>query len=78
MIVRFPFYAGIMGIMEHSGLLEIVSDWFVSFSAPATYPFWALPLLTLTLLPAGKVLGYSAVVMVYGIAVASLCISFLS
>ncbi|GAB3500226.1 short-chain fatty acid transporter [Nocardiopsis coralliicola] len=135
-IVQFPFYAGIMGIMEHSGLLEVISNWFVSFSTETTYPFWALisaclvnlavpsgggqwavqgpivinatealgidpgvgvmavamgdqltnglqpfwalPLLALTRLPAGKVLGYSAVVMMYGIVVASLCITFLS
>lgn len=134
-IVQFPFYAGIMGIMEHSGLLEIIAEWFVSFSTEFTYPFWALisaclvnlavpsgggqwavqgpivigateslgidpgvgvmavgmgdqltngiqpfwalPLLALTRLRAGKVLGYSAVVMVFSIIVASLSITFL-
>ena len=134
-IVQFPFYAGIMGIMEHSGLLEQIATWFVSFSTPFTYPFWALisaclvnlagpsgggqwavqgpivisateslgldpgvgvmavamgdqlsngiqpfwalPLLALTRLRAGKVLGYSGVVMLFAIVVASLCITFL-
>ncbi|GAA1751761.1 short-chain fatty acid transporter [Streptomonospora arabica] len=134
-IIQFPFYAGIMGIMEHSGLLETIAEWFVSFSTPLTYPFWAmmsaclvnlavpsgggqwavqgpivtdaaaslglepgvgvmavamgdqltngiqpfwaLPLLALTRLRAGRVLGYSAVVMVFGIVAASLCITFL-
>lgn len=135
-LIQFPFYAGIMGIMEHSGLLEIISQWFVSFSTPFSYPFWALmsaalvnlavpsgggqwavqgpivmdstqalgidpgigvmavamgdqltngiqpfwalPLLALTRLPAGKVLGYSAVVMIFAMVTASLCITFLS
>ncbi|WP_017536764.1 short-chain fatty acid transporter [Nocardiopsis halophila] len=135
-IVQFPFYAGIMGIMEHSGLLEQIAAWFVSFSTPLTYPFWALisaclvnlavpsgggqwavqgpivisateslgldpgvgvmavamgdqlsngiqpfwalPLLALTRLSAGRVLGYSGVVMVFAIAAAALCITFLS
>ncbi|MBX9389578.1 short-chain fatty acid transporter [Streptomonospora nanhaiensis] len=135
-IVQFPFYAGIMGIMEHSGLLAAVAEWFVSLSTPFTYPFWALmsaclvnlavpsgggqwavqgpivlsatqqlgldpgvgvmavamgdqltngvqpfwalPLLALTRLRAGAVLGYSAVVMAFAITVAALCITFLS
>ncbi|MDA2807394.1 short-chain fatty acid transporter [Nocardiopsis suaedae] len=134
-IVQFPFYAGIMGIMEHSGLLEQIATWFVSFSTPFTYPFWALisaclvnlavpsgggqwavqgpivvstteslgldpgvgvmavamgdqltngiqpfwalPLLALTRLRAGKVLGYSGVVMLFAIVAASLCITLL-
>ncbi|KIH99944.1 serine--pyruvate aminotransferase [Streptomonospora alba] len=134
-IVQFPFYAGIMGIMEHSGLLQLIAEWFVSFSTPLTYPFWAmlsaglvnlavpsgggqwavqgpivtdaaaslglapgvavmavamgdqltngiqpfwaLPLLALTRLRAGQVLGYTAVVMLFGLVVASLCITFL-
>ncbi|MER6626245.1 TIGR00366 family protein, partial [Streptomyces sp. NPDC000931] len=41
-------------------------------------PFWALPLLALTKLRAGRILGYSAVVMLFGILVASLCITFLT
>ncbi|GAA3754947.1 short-chain fatty acids transporter [Spinactinospora alkalitolerans] len=134
-IVQFPFYAGIMGMMEHSGLLGIIAEWFVSFSTPFSYPFWALisacvvnlavpsgggqwavqgpivmdataalgldpgvgvmavamgdqltngiqpfwalPLLALTRLRAGQVLGYSSVVMLFGIAAAGLSITFL-
>ncbi|WP_046468544.1 short-chain fatty acid transporter [Allosalinactinospora lopnorensis] len=134
-IIQFPFYAGIMGIMEHSGLLEMIAMWFVSVSTPFSYPFWtlisaclvnlavpsgggqwavqgpivvsasgalgvdpgtgvmavamgdqltnglqpfwALPLLALTRLRAGQVLGYSAVVMVFAIAIAGLSITFL-
>lgn len=134
-IVQFPFYAGIMGIMDSSGLLEIITGWFVSIATPFSYPFlalvsaalvnfavpsgggqwavqgpvvigateslglepgvgvmavgmgdqltngiqpfWALPLLALTKLRAGQVLGYSAVVMLFALVVASLCITFL-
>jgi short-chain fatty acids transporter len=135
-IVQFPLYAGIMGIMEHSGLLQVIADWFVaistSFSFPffamlsaalvnlavpsgggqwavqgpvmveaaqslgvengtavmavamgdqltnGVQPFWALPLLALTRLRAGQVLGYTAVVMLFAFVVAALCITFLS
>ncbi|SIO84281.1 short-chain fatty acid transporter [Nocardiopsis sp. JB363] len=135
-IIQFPFYAGIMGIMESSGLLQVITQWFIDFSTPFSYPFWALisaclvnlavpsgggqwavqgpvvmgatetlgiepgvgvmavamgdqltngiqpfwalPLLALTRLRAGKILGYSAVVMCFGIVVASLCITFLA
>jgi short-chain fatty acids transporter len=135
-IIQFPLYAGIMGIMEHSGLLEIIADWFVSFSTATTFPFfallgaavvnlavpsgggqwavqgplvtnaaeslgvdpsigvmaiamgdqltngiqpfWALPLLALTRLRAGQVLGYTAVVMLFAFVVAGLSITFLS
>lgn len=134
-VVQFPLYAGIMGMMDHSGLLEIVTQAFISISTPLTYPFWALmsaalvniavpsgggqwaiqgpvvvggtealgiepgvgvmavgigeqltngiqpfwalPLLALTKLRAGQVLGYSSVVMFFGLMVASVCITFL-
>ncbi|WP_017598044.1 short-chain fatty acid transporter [Nocardiopsis lucentensis] len=135
-IIQFPFYAGIMGMMASSGLLAVVTEAFVSFATPFSYPFWAmtsaalvnfavpsgggqwavqgpvvigateslgidpgvgvmavamgdqltngiqpfwaLPLLALTRLRAGSVLGYSAVVMFFGFVVASLCITFLT
>ncbi|MFI6576953.1 short-chain fatty acid transporter [Nocardiopsis sp. NPDC050513] len=135
-IVQFPFYAGIMGIMASSGLLEVVTEAFVSVATPSSYPFWALtsaalvnfavpsgggqwavqgpvvigateslgidpgvgvmavamgdqltngiqpfwalPLLALTRLRAGSVLGYSAAVMLFAFVVASLCITFLT
>lgn len=41
-IVQFPFYAGIMGIMIHSGLVKVIAGWFVAISTPLTYPFWTL------------------------------------
>ncbi len=121
-ILQFPFYAGIMGMMISSGLVTVIAGWFVAISTPLTYPvwtmlsaglinlavpsgggqwavqgpivveatrtlgvdmgrsvmavafgdeltnmiqpFWALPLLGITKLRAGEVLGYTAVPMV--------------
>lgn len=39
-IIQFPFYAGIMGMMVASGLSEQLSLWFVSISNELTYPFF--------------------------------------
>lgn len=39
-ILQFPFYAGIMAIMEGSGLVETIAAWFASFSTAETLPFW--------------------------------------
>jgi len=40
-ILQFPFYAGIMGMMVSSGLAELISQWFVSISTEFTFPFFA-------------------------------------
>jgi short-chain fatty acids transporter len=40
-IVQFPFYAGIMGMMTASGLSEQISLWFISFATEYTMPFIA-------------------------------------
>lgn len=40
-ILQFPLYAGIMGMMVSSGLATIISEWFVSFSTETTFPFFA-------------------------------------
>jgi short-chain fatty acids transporter len=127
-IVQFPFYAGIMGVMVHSGLVQIVADAFAAVATPSTLPvllmtsaalinlavpsgggqwavqgpivieaagtlgvdhgiavmavamgdqltnmvqpFWALPLLGITGLRAGQVLGYTGAVMVVAYAAA--------
>lgn len=134
-ILQFPFYAGIQGMMVASGLVRVIAGWFVALSTPVTYPFWALvsaalvnlavpsgggqwavqgpimveaarslnvdvgrtimgvafgdeltnmiqpfwalPLLGITGLRAGEVLGYTAVVMVVAFVVMALSITFL-
>jgi short-chain fatty acids transporter len=40
-IIQFPFYAGIMGMMIHSGISESMSLWFVQISNEFTFPFFA-------------------------------------
>jgi len=37
-IMQFPFYAGIFGIMAYTGLLKVVAEWFVAISTPFFYP----------------------------------------
>lgn len=39
-IVQFPLYAGIMGIMSESGLVNQFSDWFSSIASPTTLPLF--------------------------------------
>jgi short-chain fatty acids transporter len=40
-IIQFPLYAGIMGIMQYSGLLAVMTDWFVSISTQQTLPMFS-------------------------------------
>ncbi|QED49812.1 short-chain fatty acid transporter [Cytobacillus dafuensis] len=40
-IIQFPFYAGIMGMMTASGLAAVISEAFVSISNDFTFPFFA-------------------------------------
>lgn len=37
-LLQFPLYAGISGMMGASGLVEIISHWFTEVSTPATFP----------------------------------------
>lgn len=37
MIIQLPLYAGIFGIIMHSGLSEVITHWFLSISTTATY-----------------------------------------
>jgi len=37
-IIQFPIYFGILGILKSSGLIVDVSQLFLSFATPATYP----------------------------------------
>jgi len=40
-ILQYPFYAGIMGVMQGTGLGSVISDWFTAISTPDTLPFFA-------------------------------------
>ncbi|PPA69019.1 short-chain fatty acid transporter [Jeotgalibacillus proteolyticus] len=40
-IIQFPFYAGIMGMMTDSGLAEMMSNAFVNMSTETTFPLFA-------------------------------------
>ncbi|BAS25891.1 short-chain fatty acid transporter [Limnochorda pilosa] len=39
-VLQFPFYAGIMGIMTESGLAVVISQWFVDIASARTLPFF--------------------------------------
>lgn len=47
-LIQFPIYAGMTGMMGPSGLVDIISNWFVSIATPVTFPM-------LTFLSAGLV-----------------------
>ena len=54
-ILQFPFYAGIMGMMVDSGLAKKISNLFVEISNPTTFPlftFWSAGILNL-FIPSG-------------------------
>ena len=37
-ILQFPFYAGIMGMISFSGLATIITTWFLGFATAASFP----------------------------------------
>jgi short-chain fatty acids transporter len=37
-ILQFPFYAGIFGMMAYTGLLQAIANWFAGISTPFLYP----------------------------------------
>lgn len=39
-LIQFPLYFGIMGIMNHSGMVQSMSDFFVSISNSTTFPIF--------------------------------------
>lgn len=41
-LLQFPLYAGILGMMTDSGLIQVFSDWFVAVSTPTTFGVLAL------------------------------------
>lgn len=41
MLLQYPFYGGIMGIMHATGLAEVASASFIRFASTDTLPFWS-------------------------------------
>ena len=41
MMLQYPIYGGIMGIMTATGLAERISEWFMVFATARTFPFWS-------------------------------------
>lgn len=39
-VIQFPIYAGIMGMMKYSGLIDLISNGFISISTQATLPIF--------------------------------------
>ncbi|MGB9661840.1 MAG: short-chain fatty acid transporter [Moorellaceae bacterium] len=37
-VLQFPLYGGIQGIMVTSGLAAVIANWFISFATPKTFP----------------------------------------
>ena len=40
-LLQFPIYGGIMGIMSATGLADVIAQWFIGFSTTQTLPFWS-------------------------------------
>lgn len=40
-LIQFPLYAGIMGIMKYTGLLEVFANFFIDISNEHTFPLFA-------------------------------------
>jgi len=41
-MLQFPLYAGIMGVMKYSGLTTVFTDFFIQISNPHTFPLMAM------------------------------------
>jgi len=41
-LIQFPLYAGIMGIMKYSGLTILFTDFFINISSQTTFPIYTL------------------------------------
>lgn len=55
LLLQYPFYAGIMGMMTGSGLARMISEKFIEWSSPATFPvltFWSAGLVNI-FIPSG-------------------------
>lgn len=55
MMLQYPLYGGIMGIMEATGLPDVLSHFFIAISNSHTLPFWSYvcSLLVTFLVPSG-------------------------
>jgi short-chain fatty acids transporter len=40
LLLQYPIYGGIMGMMTATGLAGVIAKWFLAFSTPHTLPFW--------------------------------------
>lgn len=40
-LIQYPFYAGIMGLMLGTGLVNVIAGWFTQFATADSLPFWA-------------------------------------
>jgi short-chain fatty acids transporter len=41
MVIQYPVYGGIMGIMTASGLAALIAEKFVAISSPTSLPLWS-------------------------------------
>jgi short-chain fatty acids transporter len=41
LLIQYPLYGGIMGIMTATGLAGVIAAWFLTFSTASTLPFWS-------------------------------------
>ncbi len=41
LIIQYPIYGGIMGIMTTTGLAGVIAQWFDAFATASTLPFWS-------------------------------------
>ena len=39
-VIQFPFYAGMYGLIKYSGLAEIIARWFTSIASTKTFPIF--------------------------------------
>jgi short-chain fatty acids transporter len=54
-VIQFPFYAGMYGLIKYSGLAEIIARWFTSIASARTFPimiYWYSGILSL-FIPSG-------------------------